>query len=151
MASMNAEANAGGPRPGVSAAVFRNGKVLLARRAKPPLQDLWSLPGGHIEVGETALEAAHRELAEETGITADLKALAGVRDVILRGDDGTVIAHHVLAVFCGLWARGEARPGGDCREVCWEDPATLDQLEMTDGAAEIIRAAQRLLFPAQRR
>lgn len=136
-----------GPRAGVSAIVFRQGKVLLAQRAKPPLSGLWSLPGGHIEVGETALQAAHRELAEETGIAADLSALAGVRDVILRRDDGTVSAHYVLAVFCGLWTSGEPRKGGDCQDVRWQDPAALDALALTEGAAEMIHTAQRRLFP----
>ncbi len=57
------------PRLGASACVWKAGKVLLVQRAKAPV-GLWSLPGGQVEWGETALAAAERELLEETGITA---------------------------------------------------------------------------------
>ena len=53
------------PRAAASAAIFHHGRVLLAQRSKPPLKGIWSLPGGHIEPGEKAREAAHRELLEE--------------------------------------------------------------------------------------
>ncbi len=133
------------PRPGVSAAVFRDGEVLLGQRAKPPLQGLWSLPGGHIEPGETALGAAHRELLEETGVRAELKDVAGVADVILRNGDGSLRAHYVLSVFYGIWLSGEAIPGSDCQGVRWADPLALDGLRMTEGTPAVIAKAFRLL------
>ena len=55
--------------------------MLLIQRAKPPV-GLWSLPGGHVEFGETALEAAARELLEETGVVAELKELVGLYEII---------------------------------------------------------------------
>ncbi len=87
------------PRPGVSAAVFRDGDVLLVQRGKLPLRGIWSLPGGHIHRGERALAAAHRELAEETSVEADLKGVADAVDVILHHDDGTLRVHYALTVF----------------------------------------------------
>jgi ADP-ribose pyrophosphatase YjhB (NUDIX family) len=92
------------PRAAASAAIFRDGKVLLAQRSKPPLKGIWSLPGGHIEPGEKAIEAAHRELNEETGITADLKGLADVANVIMRRDDGAL---RILRDQCLLWHLAE--------------------------------------------
>ena len=133
------------PRPGVSAAVFREARALLVQRAKPPFQNIWTLPGGHIEAGERALEAAHRELLEETGITADLKGVAGVVDVILRRDDGALDRHYVLAVYYGHWLRGDAKAASDTRVVRWVELGELDQLELTDGAQRIILEAYRLL------
>lgn len=133
------------PRPAASCAVFRDGQVLIAQRAKPPLAGIWSLPGGHIEPGETAREAAIRELAEETGVEADLKAIAGVVDVILRGDDGALQAHYVIAAFFGVWRRGDARPGSDCMAVEWVDLAALAQRPMTQGTPALIQRAARLL------
>lgn len=129
------------PRPGASAAVFRDGKVLLAQRSKPPLRGVWSLPGGHIEPGETALQAAHRELAEETGVTADLRGVADVADVILYRDDGSLRAHYVLAVFYGGWLAGEPCAGDDCQGVRWADPHDLGGLSMTPGTAAVIARA----------
>lgn len=126
------------PRPGVSAAVFRDSEVLLVQRAKPPFENLWTLPGGHIHPGEEARAAAHRELLEETGIKADLKAVADVADVILRRDDGSLDRHYVLAVYYGRWLSGEARAASDARVLRWVELAELDQLQLTEGAHRII-------------
>lgn len=134
------------PRPGVSAAIFRDGKVLLGQRAKPPLQGVWSLPGGHIEPGETAAAAAQREVLEETGICAEIKDIAGVADVILHRDDGSLRAHYVLTVFYGIWLSGEAVPDSDCQGVQWADPLALDALTMTKGTPAMIAKAYRLLM-----
>jgi len=133
------------PRPAASCAIFRDGEVLIAQRAKPPLAGVWSLPGGHIEPGETAREAAIRELAEETGVAADLKAIADVVDVIVRDDDGALRAHYVITVFFGLWLRGDARPGSDCLAVEWVDPEALAGRRMTQGTPAIIQCAAVLL------
>ena len=54
-----------------SVAVFRaDGKVLLATRTSPPACDVWSLPGGKVESGETLAGAALRELAAVLGLSA---------------------------------------------------------------------------------
>lgn len=137
------------PRPAVSAAIFRDGQVLLGQRSKPPLDGVWSLPGGHIEAGETALAAVTRELMEETGVTADIYGIADTADVVLKNDDGSLRAHYGLTVFFGLWRSGEPRAGSDCRAVQWADPGALDVLEMTEGTAEIIGTAQRLVSREQ--
>jgi ADP-ribose pyrophosphatase YjhB (NUDIX family) len=100
---------------------------------------------GHIEPGEKAIEAAHRELNEETGITADLKGLADVANVILRRDDGALRAHYVISVFYGIWMHGEAKTESDCQAVEWVDIAELSERPMTDGTAAIIARAASLL------
>ncbi len=58
----------------VSAAVFREGRVLVARRARAPMVGRFSLPGGVVEVGETLEEALARELEEEVGVEAEIVA-----------------------------------------------------------------------------
>ena len=65
------------PRPGASVVVFRGDEVLLVQRGKRPYEGFWSLPGGEIQWGETAAEAARRELKEETGLLA-LNSLWGM-------------------------------------------------------------------------
>ncbi|WGW10749.1 NUDIX domain-containing protein [Saxibacter everestensis] len=56
----------------VGAAIFRDGRLLAARRSKGRHRGGWELPGGKVEPGESALAALHRELDEELGITVDL-------------------------------------------------------------------------------
>lgn len=133
------------PRAAASAAIFRDGKVLLAQRSKPPLTGIWSLPGGHIEPGEKAREAAHRELSEETGIAAELKGLVDVVDVILRHDDGSLRAQYVICAFYGVWLKGEARPQSDSMEVEWVAVSELSERPLTEGTAAIIERAAGLL------
>jgi ADP-ribose pyrophosphatase YjhB (NUDIX family) len=133
------------PRPGASVAVFRDGLVLLGQRSKPPLEGVWSLPGGHIEAGESAEDAARRELMEETGVIAGPLTLTDVKDVILRNDDGTLRVHYVLSVFCGLWRDGEPRAASDCMAVRWVGIEALADLELTEGTAEtILKATNKL-------
>lgn len=125
-----------------SVAVWRNDRVLLVQRRKPPLIGVWSLPGGHVEFGEPVAEAAVRELMEETGVTADLAGLIDITDVIRADDDGTVHHHFALAAYVGIYRSGEAVAGDDAGDVRW---ATLDELgsiELTPGTEGVIRRSK---------
>ena len=91
----------------VSAAVFRDGKVLLVRRARAPALGLFTLPGGGVEAGETLAEAIVREVAEETGLAIEPVAIAGHREVIARDPEGRVERHFVILAFAAHWRAGE--------------------------------------------
>jgi len=134
------------PRAAVSAAIFREGRVLLVKRSRPPSAEMWSLPGGHIEPGETALDAVNRELREETTIAARIVEIAGVKDVIHRNDSGKLIFHRVVIVFCGEWLSGEPKAGDDAAAAGWHDLNALPELATTEGLAEIVRSARMKLF-----
>ena len=106
----------GWPRVGASAAVFRGDEILLIQRGKGAFTGLWSLPGGHVEPGERAGDAARREVMEETGIEAAIDGLVTVHDVIHRDEaTGAIRAHYVLTVFHGRWLAGDAAPESDSR------------------------------------
>ena len=129
------------PRPAASIAVFRGGDVLLVERGKPPVAGLWSLPGGHIEAGEKARDAALRELAEETGVTAEIADVTAVHDVIVRDKAGAVSVHYVLSVFYGRWVAGEPVAATDCRDARFVALDDLKRYALTPGAERIIRTA----------
>ncbi len=127
-----------GPVAGVSVVVVRDGKVLLVKRANPRAFGLWSLPGGHVEMGEPVRQAALRELAEETGISAEITGLIDCIDIINRTARGEVESHFILSVFTARWTGGEAVAGDDASEVRWAEPGDLAGLSMTPGTADFI-------------
>ncbi|HZV21264.1 MAG TPA: NUDIX domain-containing protein [Hyphomicrobiales bacterium] len=135
------------PRAAVSVAVFRGNEVLLVRRGKKgAYQGLWSLPGGAIELGETAMEAARRELKEETGLEASGLTLADVRDAILRNSKGAVEAHFTIIVFAASRFEGILAAGGDAAEADWLNADARGNLPKTPGLEVTIeRAAQALV------
>ena len=132
----------GNPIPAASIAVFRDGKVLLALRARPRL---WSLPGGRIEPGETAEQAALRELREEVGIEAEIVAPAGEREAVWRDKSGAVVARFRIQAFAARWRASEPKTGPEAIDVRWVEPDKLGELETTEGLAEIVATARRLV------
>src|SRR5215469_12698041 len=106
----------------VSAAILREGRVLLVRRARAPGRDLFSLPGGVVEAGETLAEAVAREVLEETGLTVAPVNLAGHREVIVRDADGRVERHFVILCFACRWLAGEAGVSDEVAETRWVAP-----------------------------
>jgi ADP-ribose pyrophosphatase YjhB (NUDIX family) len=90
------------PRLAVSAGVWHAGRILLIRRAKPPMDGLWTFPGGHVEPGEAAADAVRREVLEETGLSVDLHGEPILHEIILRDNSGVLTAHRVLIVFAAV-------------------------------------------------
>ena len=127
----------------VSAAVFRDGRVLVARRARAPLVGLYSLPGGLVEVGETLRAAAARELAEEVGVAADILAFVDHVEPI-RFERGRAREHYVIAAFVARWKSGEARAGLEADAVAWVEPSEVARLPTTPELPAIVAKAARL-------
>ncbi|WP_454916133.1 NUDIX hydrolase [Xanthobacter sediminis] len=128
-----------------SVAVFRGPLVLLARRGEGPGAGLWSLPGGRVEAGETLADAARRELREEVGVEAELVAVAATREIIRRDGDGRLTAHFVVVAHGARWRSGEPHVSAEAVEVGWFRPAEVARLSGTEGLAEVVAAAARLL------
>ena len=125
----------------VSAAIVRDGKILVVRRARAPAHGLYTLPGGVVEVGETLVEAVAREVLEETGMTVEPVALAGFREAVARDAQDRVERHFVILCFAARWRAGEPVLNEELDEARWLDPAELAGLETTAGLAEIVAAA----------
>lgn len=129
------------PYLAASAAIVRDGKVLVVRRARPPANGLFTLPGGVVETGETLVEAVAREVREETGMTIEPVALAGFREAIVRDGQSRVERHFIILCFASRWRAGEPILNEELSEARWLEPAELAGLPTTPGLAEIMAAA----------
>lgn len=126
------------PILGVSTLVRRGGSVLLVRRGKPPLRDVWAFPGGSVEFGESLAAAAAREVIEETGIAVAIDGPIDHAEILLRNDAGEVERHYVLIVFAGTWLSGEPVAGDDAAEALWVDAADLARFQKTPDTDRIL-------------
>jgi 8-oxo-dGTP diphosphatase len=136
------------PIAAASIAVFRSGRVLLARRTRGPANALYSLPGGVVEIGETLMEAALRELREETGVIARIAGFNTHIEIIERDDDLKVRRLFIIASFAGIWIAGEGETGPEASDIVWADPFGFDGLPVTADLADILRRAYALVQDA---
>lgn len=132
------------PVAAAGAVVFRGDDVLLIRRGRAPLKGSWSLPGGKIEFGETAIEAVAREVREETGCEIEV---IGLIDVVDRIDPGS---HYVLADYAARWISGEPRPGDDADRARFFAPDALEPLDLWSETVRVIAQARRILHESVR-
>jgi len=136
------------PYLAVSAAIFRDGKVLIVRRARPPAHGLYTLPGGGVELGETLEEAVIREVREETALEVAPVALAGYRQAIARDAAGQIERHFVILPFAARWVAGEISLNEELAEAHWLAPTELTGLTTTEGLAQIVTAAAQRIAAA---
>lgn len=129
------------PYLAVSAAIIRDGHVLVVRRARPPAHGLFTLPGGAVECGETLIQAIAREVREETALAIEPVALAGFREAIARDADGRVERHFVILAFAARWIAGEPVLNEELAEARWLRPSELGALGTTEGLAQIVANA----------
>ena len=133
------------PYLAVSAAIFRDGRVLIVRRAQPPAQGIYTLPGGGVELGETLEEAVMREVREETGLDIEPIKLAGHRQMIARDAEGKIERHFVILPFAARFIAGELSLSEELAEAKWLLPGELAGLRTTEGLADIVAAAGDLI------
>jgi 8-oxo-dGTP diphosphatase len=126
----------------VSAAIFRDGKVLIVRRARSPSKGVYSLPGGRVEFGETLHAALHREAAEETALKIAIVDLAGWREVVPTAEGG---GHYVIMSFAARWQSGEVVLNEELDDYQWLAPDALGEFKTTPGLEDMIQSARQVL------
>jgi len=130
------------PQLAVSAAIFRDDRILLVRRARSPAKGFYSLPGGRVEFGETLHAALRREVDEETALKIDIIGLAGWREVVPGAAGG---GHYLIMSFAARWRAGEPVLNDELDDFKWLAPDALGDLKVTGGLQEVIQAARDLL------
>jgi ADP-ribose pyrophosphatase YjhB (NUDIX family) len=137
---------------GCSAAIFdpARQKVLLTRRAD---NGKWCLPSGHMEAGESAVEACVREVKEETGLDVRIRRLVGIYtdpNRLLEYPDGNkfhLVALHFEAEVTGgeLTLSDETTAYGyfTIPEIAEMDMLEIHRERIADAAAERVPAFMR--------
>lgn len=131
------------PKVAALAVTVRADQVLLVRRKNDPDAGLWGFPGGHVELGETALSAAARELREETSVVGyPVHYLTNV-DVIVRDECGTLTFHFLLAAVLCEYVSGEPKADDDVSEAAWVavDDVLFGKLRCSEHVDDVIRLA----------
>ncbi len=118
------------PVAGVAAVIFRGSEVLLVRRGNQPSKGKLGIPGGVVELGETAEEAVVREVEEETGIRVKPLRVLDVLDSIVRDDEGGIRFHYVLLEFLCEPLGGELRASSDASDALWAPLECLEELDV---------------------
>ena len=126
------------PLVGVGAIIIDTERVLLVKRAHPPIQGQWSIPGGVLELGELVRDAAMREAREETGLVVEPGELLGVYDRILRDPELRVQYHYLLVDFLCRPVGGELQAADDATEVRWFKREELPALKLAEDTLDVI-------------
>src|SRR5690349_20774507 len=130
MTSITADSRIYPTRPylAVSAAIFHAGRVLIVRRGAPPMQGVFTLPGGGAELGETVGEAVVRDVREEAGLAIEPVALGGYRQVIAVDGEGKIEGHFVILTFAARYLEGQIARNAELAEAAWLWPAEISGL-----------------------
>jgi 8-oxo-dGTP diphosphatase len=126
------------PLVGVGSIIIEADRVVLVKRAHPPIQGQWSIPGGVLEVGELVREAAIREAREETGLIVEPGELLGVYDRVLRNPEKRVQYHYVLIDFLCRLVGGSLLAASDAAEARWFTREELPPLKLAEDTWDVI-------------
>lgn len=121
--------------------MLRDDRVLLAARGRAPLRDIFSLPGGVVETGETLAEAAIRELMEETTVRAAIIGFIAPIEFLERDEEGRTRHHYVICAHAARWLSGEPRTGDEVSSIRWLAEDEIGTVPTTPGLDPVLRAA----------
>jgi ADP-ribose pyrophosphatase len=127
------------PRVAVGAVVFKDERVLLVRRGQPPAEDLWAIPGGSVEIGETLQDAAEREIREETGIRIRAAEPIYTFDVIERDKTGRIRFHYVIVDVSAEYVSGELTAGDDAIDARWISADEINRLAVSSTTLQLLK------------
>jgi len=129
------------PILGVGAVVVSDGRALLVKRGKEPAKDVWSIPGGMVEIGETIHGAVIREIREETGLEIEVGNRLSILERIFRDDFGRVRYHYVLIDYRAVPIGGTLAASSDAAEAAFFNARQLGQLGLADITARVVARA----------
>jgi ADP-ribose pyrophosphatase len=127
------------PRVAVGAVVFKDERILLVQRGKPPAEGTWAIPGGSVEIGESLQQAAQREILEETGVRIRAREPVFTFDMIETDADGSVRFHYVVVDVMADYLEGTLRPAGDAADARWVSAGELSRLFVSPATLDLLK------------
>lgn len=129
------------PLVAVGVVVIKGDEILLIRRNKPPNPGSWSIPGGAQELGETTIQAAIREVREETAVTIENLHFLDIIDLIDRDPEGRVKHHYTLIDYAANYHSGTLMAGDDAEQAKWVPIEQISEYSLWSETEKIILAA----------
>ena len=127
------------PQVGVGAVVFKEDRVLLVLRGRPPAEGVWAIPGGRLRLGETLQAAAEREIEEETSIIIRAGEPVFAFDAIVRDPDGGVRFHYVIVDLAAEYLEGEPAAGDDALSARWVSASEIASLDVNPATRNLLK------------
>ncbi|MFX0058632.1 MAG: NUDIX hydrolase [Candidatus Hodarchaeota archaeon] len=131
------------PLVGVGILLIRNQTLLLVKRKFNPDAGYWSIPGGHVDLGEKVIDAAEREGFEETGFKVRVIKLAGIIDKIMYDTKGKIEYHYVLINYFVEQIEGDPYqqpiPDTDVLEAKFVNFDDLKTYKLTESLIELLK------------
>ena len=127
------------PRVAVGAVVFKENRVLLVQRGKPPAKGLWAIPGGSVNLGERLSVAAEREILEETGVVVKAREPVFTFDMVEHDELGRVRFHYVIVDLVADYISGEIISGDDAADARWVAAEDLAGLPVSPTTANLLK------------
>ena len=127
------------PVVGVGAVIICNGKILLEKRKNEPGKDRWSIPGGLVELGESAEATAIREVREETSLEVEDPTLIDVVDSVTRDENGDIKYHFVIVDYFVKLKGGVPKASSDAAELKWVQLSDVADYDLTKTIREFFK------------
>jgi 8-oxo-dGTP diphosphatase len=131
------------PHVGVGILLVRDKTLLLVKRKFDPDAGYWSIPGGHLDLGEKVQSAAEREGYEETGFKVKVTNLAGIIDKIMYDEKGEIEYHYVLINYFVEQVEGSSnqkpKANDDALEAKFVPFEELKNYKLTESLIELLK------------
>jgi 8-oxo-dGTP diphosphatase len=119
------------PVVGIGAVIIKEGKIVLIKRGNEPSKGKWSIPGGHVELGENLKEAVIRETKEETCLAVDNPILIDVVENVDWDEQRKIKYHYVIVDYLVHVKGGNIEAASDAAELRWVPFGEVEAYNLT--------------------
>ena len=127
------------PLVGIGAIIICNGKILLEKRKGDPGRGKWTVPGGLVELGESAEQTVMREVREETNLEVEQPELIDVINSVTTDENGKIRYHFVIVDYFVKLKGGRLEAADDAAELRWVKFSKVENYDLTKSFREFFQ------------